>query len=240
MTKAKLTAERLRSMLHYEPETGVWRWLDGDQLGAKKDGTVGCFSRGYHIIGVGRAIHSAHRLAWLYMTGDWPAKHIDHIDGNKSNNAWKNLRDVPRTVNLQNRHRADVDSSTGLLGVSTCGHRWKADIRANGKRVSLGVFDTPELAHAAYLAAKRELHPEAPIAQAAGPMPERNRYPVGKSGVRGVRKINNRWAAHVWKDGRQVHLGMFATIDEAASAVERMASMYADPRGVEAIKVRVK
>ena len=251
MAKTDLTAERLRKLLHYDPVHGTWAWKSDQRGGVKAGDAAGCAARsGYRSIGIGNKTYRTHRLAWLYMTGAWPAWHIDHIDGNTSNCAWSNLRDVPRSVNMQNRHRADVDSKTGVLGVTQLGTRWKSEIGVNGRRIHLGTFDTKDLAHAAYLAAKRELHTDATIARLAGQGPEKNGHPIGRSGLRGVRKIGHRWAAHIYHDGKQKHLGMFASKEEAhrahleASALlghagERVADKYADPRGIEPVRVKV-
>ena len=100
----------------------------------------------------------AHRLAWHVMHGEWPAGHIDHIDGNPSNNAIANLRDVDRAGNMQNRRRPRFGSATQLIGVSPHGERFRASICLNRKQIHLGVFDSAEQAHAAYLTAKRSIH----------------------------------------------------------------------------------
>jgi hypothetical protein len=116
---------------------------------------------GYVSIGVDAKRYLAHRLAWLFVYGKWPDKHIDHIDGNTSNNRLNNLRDVSVVVNAQNRTRCNKQrrSGSGLLGA----HRhfdgsWRARIRVNGKTVHIGLYKTPQEAHEAYLAYKRIHH----------------------------------------------------------------------------------
>jgi len=96
------------------------------------------------------------------MTGAWPQFEIDHKDTNRTNNRWGNLRDVPHAVNVQNRRKAQRNSRTGVLGVfSQTPGRFYSRIEADSHRVRkyLGTFDSAEAAHAAYVAAKRELHP---------------------------------------------------------------------------------
>ena len=93
------------------------------------------------------------------MTGAMPAGDVDHINGNRADNRWCNLRDVSRTLNNQNQRRAQKDNETGLLGVSPHRGRFKAQIRVNGKVRNLGLFDSPEVAHKVYLAHKRLMHP---------------------------------------------------------------------------------
>lgn len=116
---------------------------------------------GYVRIGLGGAksnSYMAHRLAWLYMTGEWPVADIDHINGKRSDNRWVNLRSVSRSVNLQNQRVARSNNNTGLLGVTRTRGGFGAQIAAYGEQRWIGTFQTPEAAHAAYIAAKRVLH----------------------------------------------------------------------------------
>jgi hypothetical protein len=153
---AMLTAERLPAVLAYDPETGAFRALGRRRAAA--DGEVGTVTRGRRVVFVDGKGYRAHRLAWLYVHGAWPAGDVDHIDGNPLNNALANLRDVSRTVNMQNLKRARSDSRSGLMGASKCRGRWQAQIVVHGKRLHLGMFATAEAASAAYLAAKRRMH----------------------------------------------------------------------------------
>jgi hypothetical protein len=161
--KPELTAERLRELLHYDQETGIFTWTQRPSEMARKcaPGAVAgsvCKVHGYVYIGIDWVKHPAHRLAWLYVRGEWPQFDIDHIDGDRANNRIGNLRDVSRSVNLQNARKARSDSQSGLLGALRNRNRWMSRIKANGRMIHLGSFDTPEEAHAAYLAAKRKLH----------------------------------------------------------------------------------
>lgn len=118
-------------------------------------------STGYwqiNISGFGRML--VHRLCWLLANGAWPVGVIDHLDGNRGNNALANLRDVPHRMNCENQRRARVDSITGLKGVQfNRGHRkYTARITAGGVCKCLGYFDAAADAHDAYLEAKRRLH----------------------------------------------------------------------------------
>ena len=80
------------------------------------------------------------------------------MNGDKVDNRWANLRDVPRRVNRQNCRAANRNSKTGFLGVTSVGSRYQASIGHKGKTKKLGYFDTPEQAHAAYVAEKRAIH----------------------------------------------------------------------------------
>lgn len=116
---------------------------------------------GYRDICVDERSYRAHRIIWLYKTGRWPAGVIDHIDGDRLNNRWCNLRDVSPAINVQNQRRASKRSSTGFLGVyyHERSRGFIARIFINGIRHQLGVFRTKEAAHDAYVLAKRRLHP---------------------------------------------------------------------------------
>lgn len=165
-----LTQERLKEMLSYDPKTGHWTWLVDTKTGRgagrvhmKAGSQAGAVShaKGYRKIGIDGQRYLAHRLAFLWMTGEWPKHQVDHIDGDGGNNAWNNLRDVTRSVNMQNRKRATKDSLTGILGVTFNRNRqkWVAQITINNAPKGLGYFETSEAAHHAYLEAKRQLHP---------------------------------------------------------------------------------
>lgn len=155
-----LTPDRLRELLVYTPETGVFtnrtprkKIRVGDVAGAIDK------SNGYAKITIDRSHYYAHRLAFLYMTGAWPVNHVDHINGERADNRWANLRDVSRTVNQQNMRRASKTSRSGLLGAFKKRDRWESRIRVQGTVRHLGVFGSPEEAHAAYITAKRQAHP---------------------------------------------------------------------------------
>lgn len=156
-----ITYERVREALHYDPETGVFTWrVKGNnrvRLGDEAGSTV---STGRRSIQLDGRKYKAHQLAWLYMTGTWPEHEIDHVNGLPGDNRFVNLRDEPRTTNMRNQVAPRRDSVSGFRGVSPHEGRWQADIRVDGKKKYLGLFDTPEEASAAYWAAKAELHGE--------------------------------------------------------------------------------
>jgi hypothetical protein len=164
MAKADITAQRLRELLDYNPETGIFTRL-AHRCAAAPAGSIAGYLNpdGYTWFMVDRETYLAHRLAWLYMTGNWPAGLIDHINGVKTDNRIENLRDVSMSVNKQNarKARSDCRNSGGLAGAyldRRYGGKWFSNITVSGRRKHLGYFDTPEEAHAAYLEAKRRLH----------------------------------------------------------------------------------
>lgn len=158
-----MPAEQLRSLLHYDPETGIFtrkvktspRGLIGTEIAYinKRLGRKQIDIAGYRSY--------AARFAWLYVHGVWPEGEIDHIDGDKLNDRIVNLRDVPLAVNRQNLRAATRNNrSTGLLGVFLGSTRknFIARIQINKKTIHLGTFEKAEDAHLAYLDAKRQLH----------------------------------------------------------------------------------
>jgi len=153
-----LTAERLRELLDYNPESGGFTWLARLATHIHIGDIAGNNNRGYLEIGIAGRVYRAHRLAWLHVYGVWPTGVIDHIDGNPSNNRICNLRDVSHVGNMQNQRRSKSDSTHGILGISKNGTNWAAQITVGGVKYYLGTHKTQELAHEAYLVAKRELH----------------------------------------------------------------------------------
>lgn len=155
-----LTAQTLRELLHYDPETGIFtravsqrgrNGRKGCQAGGKSDS-------GYIRISIQNKLHQAHRLAWLYMFGVWPTGDVDHIDGDRTNNRIANLRDVSTSVNMQNQKSAQPRNISGFLGVTKHGNRFEASIKLNGINHYIGSYATPQTAHEAYLRVKRALH----------------------------------------------------------------------------------
>lgn len=137
-----IDADRLRAALNYDPATGVFT----RRICTYRRGVIPLFGER----------HYAHRLAWLYMTGEWPSQQIDHINGIRGDNRWENLRDVAPQVNSQNLHRARRGTATGVLGVTTDpSGKFKAQIREGGKNRHIGLFDDVAEAGAAYQAARR-------------------------------------------------------------------------------------
>jgi hypothetical protein len=158
-----LTAERLRDLLDYDPETGVFLWKKDGRGRTMRVGSVAgtMHSTGYTQINFGGEMWLAHRLAWLHVFGEWPREQIDHINGNRADNRIINLREATLSQNAANRKCRD-DNASGFKGVSlnkSLG-KWNAGIKVNGNMIRLGVFETPEQAHAAYCAAADKLHGE--------------------------------------------------------------------------------
>jgi hypothetical protein len=159
-----LGCEQIRSVLAYEPDSGKFMWKRS--MGRSRAGSLagGVASNGYWKISLYGQEHYAHRLAWMYVHGEWPAVNIDHIDGNPLNNRIENLRACDQSGNMQNQHRVRKDNQAGLTGVSWDKTRglWQASIQVRGSRRFLGRYNSAEEAHAAYITAKAKIHPFAP------------------------------------------------------------------------------
>jgi hypothetical protein len=157
-----ITQEQLKSVLHYEPETGEFRvindWNRVEGLGGNP--CRDWHPSGYYTICLFGNEFKAHRLAWLYMTGEMPKIYIDHINGNRKDNRFKNLRECDHPLNAQNQRKSHRDNKSGYLGVTFVKEtgRFKAGITTHKKYKHLGCFATAEEAHAAYMKAKKELH----------------------------------------------------------------------------------
>lgn len=161
-TRAKgpdLTAARLRELLEYNPETGIF--TRRSQRGRYKAGApTGCLSPiGYLQIRVDQKLYYAHRLAWLYAHGLWPVDLIDHINGDKINNCLSNLREATPQQNNRNTGKRSHNTS-GFKGVYWDKERqkWGAAATVNGRFRSLGRYSTREEAYAAYVKFATELH----------------------------------------------------------------------------------
>lgn len=156
----ELTAEELRRLVKYDPDSGLMtRLVKTSYRISVGDACGNVNAQGYLVARIHTKKRPVHRLAWLYMTGDWPTGEIDHLNGERTDNRWANLRDATDAVNAQNTRRARTDNkSTGLLGVSKNWRGFRARIMVDRKMLHLGTFKTPELAHEAYVKAKRELH----------------------------------------------------------------------------------
>ena len=162
-----ITAAELRSALHYDPLTGVFTWREkpekpkwwNTKYAGKVAGGQGTSGRNttYLTIRIGGRRYYAHRLAWLYVHGEWADGVIDHINGDGLDNRIANLRLASNAQNLANRGR-QKNNASGYKGVhfEAWTGRYKARIQHGGKSYNLGRFDTPEEAHEAYKKAAAE------------------------------------------------------------------------------------
>ena len=154
----KISQQRLREILNYNPDTGDFTWRLQIAKRAQIGAVAGGLSHtGYVFIRIEGTAYLAHRLAWLYVHGEWPEGDLDHRDCDPSNNRLSNLRPATPVQNNWNT-RKSKNNTSGFKGVhwANQAQRWMARIQINARRVYLGHFDTPEAAHTAYCDAARE------------------------------------------------------------------------------------
>lgn len=153
-----VTSKRLRELLHYAPETGEFTWRV-----ARSRAPIGAVAGakdyyGYIVIRLDTVLYKAHRLAWLYTHGEWPATGLDHINRDKADNRIENLRMADQSVNMHNT-AARNNSKSGVAGVTWRADRkkWNARIKVGYKNFNLGLFDDMQAAIAARQTAERRL-----------------------------------------------------------------------------------
>lgn len=154
-----LTHERLKELLIYNPDTGLFIWQDkrGGRWAGRNAGTLHKY-KGYRYIDIDGTKYMAHRLAWFFSYKVWPNDQIDHINGIRSDNKLVNLRDISQIENSQNQTRSHKNTKVGFLGVCARGEKYEARITVNRKQIQLGTFLTVERARDVYLEAKNKYH----------------------------------------------------------------------------------
>lgn len=158
MYNRKLDYQTACEWLRYDPDTGDIIWTK--DLGKRRAGKIagGSLMKGYKRLRIDHEVYAHHRVAWLLMTGKWPKGEIDHINHVRTDNRWCNLRDATRSQNAANiRGRGKLGFPKG---VRRCREKFAAQACHQGRTMHVGVFDTAEEAHAAYLKKIVELHGE--------------------------------------------------------------------------------
>jgi hypothetical protein len=152
-----LTAELVRDLLDYAPESGIFIWKKDRSTKVHAGDIAGSLmANGYVKIGISSSYYLAHRLAWLWVTGEWPQEQIDHINRVIDDNRWVNLREATGSQNVANQPPRKLSELP--RGVRRTGRKFGAHIGA--PQLYLGTFDTVEEASAAYMAAARDLYGE--------------------------------------------------------------------------------
>ncbi|EEA8306567.1 HNH endonuclease [Salmonella enterica subsp. enterica serovar Rubislaw] len=160
-----ITQERLKEVIKYNPETGIFTWNVNHKRVIKGSVAGHKYSTGYIRISIDGVQYRAQRLAWLYMTGRMPENQIDHINRVRDDNRFVNLRDVPHFVNQMNKGSyPDMSKKNrglrGVCKVKNCKNRWAARVMFQNKSINIGCFGSPEEAHEAYCKKIIEIHGE--------------------------------------------------------------------------------
>lgn len=150
MPRHSITQAELKELYDYDPATGRFTHKATNKLAGNPNKP-----RGYVSLTINKKRYYAHRLAWLFAYGEWPAKSIDHINRDPADNRLQNLRVASQSENNQNRKTRGVSYIKGRQG----GKKYTAQICHEGRKYQLGYYETEAEAHAAYLGAKRVLHP---------------------------------------------------------------------------------
>ena len=157
----KITAERLKQIVNYDPNNGQFTWAQARKKCTK--GAVAGYSdkrTGYKYVRLDWVIYAQHRLAWLYMYGRWPDGELDHINHDTGDNRIANLRECVDGVVNQHNKQAPKNNTSGYVGVDfhKASGKWRARIKAGETYHHLGLFDTAEEANEVRLAAKQKYH----------------------------------------------------------------------------------
>jgi hypothetical protein len=137
-----VTVNRLKELLDYDMDTGIFTW----KVSRKRLAAIGSIAgatngSGYRQISIDGTVYLSHRLAWLYCFEEWP-KLVDHINRDRTDNRISNLREVTQSLNIHNSK--DRPSKSGFRNARKVGDRFQSEIKVNGKSIHLGMYDTAE------------------------------------------------------------------------------------------------
>jgi len=150
-----MNAEELRQHLHYDPATGIFRWISNnlhltESIKRRNAGSV--HASGYRRIKVDGTLYTATHLAYLYMENEWPPEgsQMDHINRDKDDNRYENLRAVSPTTNARNK-RIYNNNTSGHKSIHinhkrVRGPTYTVRITYNHKKIFVGTYKTVEAA----------------------------------------------------------------------------------------------
>lgn len=157
MAKSRISYERLRELVDYDPETGILTRKIRTSNRVHPGEVVGTVTgNGYWLARIDTHLAYNHQFIWLYAYGEWPKSPIDHVNGDITDNRLVNLRLATASQNQANKKRP-AHNTSGYKGVWRKRKRWCAEIKKDGVKLRLGTFDSPAQAHAAYLEAAQKL-----------------------------------------------------------------------------------
>ena len=219
----ELTQDKLKELLSYDEETGLFTNLVTRGSNAKIGSIAGCLSHGYVQVRILGLAYLAHRLVWLYIHGKWPKNgyEIDHIDGNKANNKLSNIRLCTKVQNSYNK--AGIENITMYRGVYKSLEKFAASIKIDGVDTYLGTFDTAEEAAKCYELKAQDIQKEfykmpSYYSQLDSVIP--NKFTkTNSTGYKGVSKTTSgKYRSYTRVEGKKVYLGTFGTAEEAYNA----------------------
>lgn len=157
-----ITQDELKRVIFYDPKSGLLTWIVSPSRSVRAGSLAGSINKsdGYVKVKVNGRLYFGHRLAVLYMTGEWP-DHTDHANAIKSDNRWSNLRVCSSLENAWNKSKQHNNTS-GFVGVTWCkkSMKWKPSLSVRGKRINLGYWDDIELADLIVREARNKYHGE--------------------------------------------------------------------------------
>jgi hypothetical protein len=192
-----ITAEKLRELLDYDPDTGffTWRATRGHAIAGVRAGHVNrCAKYPHRFIQIDGRGYQSGRLAWLHVHGEWP-KRIFRCNGDRLDDRIDNLKSS-----------APVYRGARIPGVYQVCNKFDVRFRSRGKCIYVGCFDSFEQAKAALIAARRK-----------------HQTPSKFFGARWIYKVERGWTVRVKlkRKARRLHLGTFATLEQAQTALAR-------------------
>jgi HNH endonuclease len=156
----ELTPGVARDLLRYEPGTGSLRWKRHSRNYKPGEEVGGSISNGYRQVQILGKSYRFHRVAWVLMTGEWPGQQVDHVNRDRLDNRWCNLRLATPQQNAANSLKPSQQGMPKGVRPQANGRTFQAKIMRNGRYMCLGTYPTPEIAHEAYVAAAERLHGE--------------------------------------------------------------------------------
>jgi len=158
--QSTLTAEIVRSLLIYDHDTGNLIWKV-NRHGTAKAGMVASRKGwgGYNHVKIFGLTYYASSVVWLHQHGAWPSNQIDHRNTNRSDDRLANLREATPSQNAANRRRPGRQPLPRGVSLLPSG-RFRASVKIAGKKKHLGVFDSPDAAHAAFVVVAKAIHGE--------------------------------------------------------------------------------